>query len=93
LDPHKTLKAITSETDLRKRLDEFVGKLEDIDENSIDPSMCMGFEFKTADLDEFWKSLLELKDKLKSNFFLYVQESPPDISGIDFIEIDDEVEL
>jgi hypothetical protein len=52
--------------------------------------MCIGFEFKTTELNDFW---LELKDKLKKNFFLYAEESPPDISGIELIEVGDVVEL
>jgi hypothetical protein len=55
--------------------------------------MCIGFEFKTTELNDFWKNLLELKDKLKKNFFLYAEESPPDISGIELIEVGDVVEL
>lgn len=43
LDPHKTHKAFGKEESVMNHLDQFRGKLHEVNDSDIDPSMCLSF--------------------------------------------------
>lgn len=90
LDPHRTLKVVADQGDLLRRLEEFHGRLQDIDEMSVDPSMCIAFEFAQPSLGDFWKTLQVLKQELKEGFFLYIDETTPQTEDLDIVALEDD---
>ena len=51
--------------------------------------MCIGFCFRKEETKEFWESMVALKNELKEDFFVYLDEKRPEFDENCIIEIHD----
>lgn len=89
LDPHKVLKTATSQEDLFSKEGEYWSSLSWLKVSKIDSSMGLIFRLGNQEVNHFWKDLEEIKERHKSNFFIYMDRERPELGEGDIIEIQD----